>query len=335
MWLESLCVAVLLLALIAYGVFGGADFGGGVWTALAMGRRAGKQREAIFWAIGPVWETNHVWLILVVVTLFTTFPPAFAHLFTALLMPLVIVLVGIVFRGTAFAFRHFGQETGGRLPATGLIFSMASVVTPLAMGATLGTIAGGDISISNGVVTSGLWEPWLRPFPIICAFIGVVACAFLAASYMTPRTTGQLQEDFRKRGLSSSFVLGILTTLGLLVAYWTAPAFWRELIKLDALVVISVAASSGVISLVVLWKRWYNWAPPIAAATVALIISGWGVAQYPYFILPSELISEVAARASTLRAFLISLAVGGVVLVPSLVLLYRTFAGEAIGGESA
>src|SRR3990172_8268379 len=112
-------------------MFGGADFGAGVWTALASGPRATQQRDAIFRAMGPVWETNHVWLILVVVTLFTAFPPAFADLFTALLIPLVIALVGIVFRGAAFAFRHYGYDAEAGLPATGVVFAVASVIAPM------------------------------------------------------------------------------------------------------------------------------------------------------------------------------------------------------------
>src|SRR4030067_1467014 len=130
MSLENLAAAVALVGLIAYAMFGGADFGGGVWTALASGRRAGEQREAIFRAMGPVWETNHVWLILVVVVLFTAFPPAFADMFTALLVPLVIALVGIVFRGAAFAFRHYGRGGEAGVPATGAGFSVARGIHP-------------------------------------------------------------------------------------------------------------------------------------------------------------------------------------------------------------
>jgi cytochrome d ubiquinol oxidase subunit II len=333
MSLDNLAIAVVSLALIGYAMFGGADFGGGVWTTLASGPHAREQREAVFFAIGPVWETNHVWLILIIVTLFTAFPPAFGHLFTALFVPLVIALVGIVFRGAAFAFRHFGQETGRQLPATGLVFSAASVMTPIAMGLSLGAVAGGEITVENGVVTSGLWAPWLQPFPIVCGLIGVATCGFLAAFYLTTRTTGQLQEDFRRRGLAASVVLGTLTTIALPVAYWDAPQFWNELVKADAIVVISLAAAMGMLSLVVLWRRWYRLAPPVAAGTVALIIAGWAAAQYPYFILPNERISDVAAGAATLRAFLISLAIGALILIPSLVLLYRTFSLETVGSE--
>jgi cytochrome d ubiquinol oxidase subunit II len=330
--LENLAAGVVLLGLIAYATFGGADFGGGVWTALAAGPRAAQQREAIFRAMGPVWETNHVWLILIVVSLFTAFPPAFADLFTALLVPLVIALVGIVFRGAAFAFRHFGHGSDVALPATGMVFSVASVITPMAMGMALGAIAGGHITIEDGAVTSGVWGPWLQPFSILCGLIAVAICGFLTAYYMTTRTTRELQEDFRNRGLASSFLLGALTTIALWVAYWDADPFWDELVEPAALAVICAAVIMGLTSLLVLRRRWYALAPPVAAATVALVIAGWGAAQYPYFILPDERISDVAAGSATLTAFLISLSVGALILVPSLVLLYVTFS-EKTGGH--
>ena len=328
---ENLAAGVVLLGLIAYTMFGGADFGAGVWTALAAGPRASQQREAIFQAMGPVWETNHVWLILVIVTLFTAFPPAFADVFTALLVPLVISLVGIVFRGAAFAFRHYGPGERPGLPATGAVFSIASLATPMGMGMAVGAVAGGHITIEDGAVTSGLWGPWLRPFPVLCGVIAVAICGFLTASYMTVRTNGDLQEDFRRRALAASLVLGALTTIALPVAYLDAEAFWDEIWHAGPLAIMSAAALCGLASLIVLYKRWYALAPPAAAATVALFIAGWGAAQYPYLMLPSTRISEVAAGDATLNIFLVALPVGALILVPSLLLLYSTFS-EKTGG---
>jgi cytochrome d ubiquinol oxidase subunit II len=172
----------------------------------------------------------------------------------------------------------------------------------------------------------------LQPFSILCGLIAVTICGFLTAYYMTTRTTGELQNDFRNRGLAASLLLGALTTIALWVAYWDADAFWDELLGAAALAVVGAAVIMGLMSLFVLRRRWYALAPPVAAATVALVISGWGAAQYPYFILPDERISDVAAGDATLTAFLISLSVGALILVPSLVLLYVTFS-ERTGGH--
>ena len=324
MLLEDLSAGVILLGIIAYAVFGGADFGGGVWTALASGPRAARQREAVFRAMGPVWETNHIWLIFVIVTLFTAFPSAFAQLFTALFIPLVVVLVGIIFRGVAFAFRHFGDGNETRVPLVGAFFSIASIITPLAMGIALGAVASGDISAQGGAATLRS-NPWLRPFPLATGLIGVAVCAFLTAYFMTVRTDGQLREDFRRRGILASVALGALTTVALLVASWDARPFWERLFAPFPLVVIGTAVILGLASLVVLWRRLYTLAPPVAAGTVALVLAGWGAVQYPYLIPPDQRISDLAAGPTTLVPFLVSLVIGAVVLVPSLVFLYRTF----------
>lgn len=332
--LEDLAAAVVLLGIIAYAMFGGADFGGGIWTGLAFGPRAAQQRQAISGAMGPVWETNHVWLILIVAATFTAFPPAFADLSTALIVPLVIALVGVVFRGAAFAFRHFGQGTEVALPGMGALFSAASVVAPLTMGMALGAVAGGQIAIKDGAVTSGVWQPWLQPFSILCGLMAVAICGFLSACYMTVRTGGDLQEDFRIRGLLAGLVLGALAAVALPVAYWDAEPFWDELAKPSALAVMSAAGVVWVASLVVLWQRWYALAPLAAAATVGLVIGGWAAVQYPYLILPDERISELAAADGMLGPFLIALAAGAVILVPSLALLYVVFSEKTgVGAE--
>jgi cytochrome bd ubiquinol oxidase subunit II len=328
MSLETAAAGVLMFGLIAYAVFGGADFGGGVWTALASGPRAREQREAISRAMGPVWETNHVWLILVVVTLWTAFPPAFAHIFTALLIPLVIALVGIIFRGAAFAFRHFGEEAELHLPATGAVFSVASMLTPAAMGIAVGAVAGGHISIGDGRVESGMYGPWLRTFPLICGAIAVAMCAVLTAFFMTTRTSGDLREDFRIRGIAASVILGALTTAAIPVAHWDAAAFADRIARPATLALMSAAVLAGVSSVFVLWRRWYNLAPPVAAITVALVIAAWGATQYPYLLLPGEKIAEAAATRGTLVAFLTVLPIGAALLVPSLALLFWTFRGQ-------
>lgn len=325
MALDVVAAAVLLVALIAYAIFAGADFGGGVWTLLASGRRADQQRNAISRAMGPVWETNHVWLIFAIVVLWTAFPSAFAHVFTALLIPLVVALVGIIFRGAAFAFRHFGSEGEVSLPATGLVFAVASLLTPLALGVALGALAGGHIRIEDGRVTSGLYGPWLRPFSIICGFIGVAMCAFLTACFMTVRTSDALREDFRRRALAASVVLGGLTAAAIPIAYMDASAFSSRLAAPAPIATMAAAIAMGVTSLLVLWRRWYALAPPVAAATVALVIAAWGAAQYPFLILPNERIEDVAAGHRTLVVLLASLPIGGAILLPSLALLYWTF----------
>src|SRR5712691_10751243 len=154
----------MIASLILYALLGGADYGGGVWDLFAFGRRAPEQRALIAKAIGPVWEANHVWLILVIVILFTAFPPAFAAISTALHIPLTLLLIGIVLRGATFTFRAHDVQRDNVQRRWSLVFSIASIITPLLLGIVLGAIASGTIRVENGVVVSGFLKSWVAPF---------------------------------------------------------------------------------------------------------------------------------------------------------------------------
>src|SRR5688572_19720463 len=165
--LETIVAGVMVASLIIYALLGGADYGGGVWDLFARGKRAGKQRALIADAIGPIWEANHVWLILVIVILFAAFPPAFAAIATALHLPLTLLLIGIVLRGTAFTFRTYDVQRDDVQRRWSLLFSIASIITPVLLGVILGAIASGTIRAENGFVTSGFFSSWLAPFPLV------------------------------------------------------------------------------------------------------------------------------------------------------------------------
>src|ERR1044071_6008281 len=177
--LELLAAGAMVVSLMFYALLGGADYGGGVWDLLARGRRARAQREVIAEAIGPVWEANHVWLILVLVILFTGFPPAFAAIATALHVPLTLLLVGIVLRGSAFTFRTYDSQRDDVQRRWSRVFSAASIITPVLLGVTVGAIASGTIKVENGVVTSGFWRSWLAPFPFAAGLFAPPLLPFL------------------------------------------------------------------------------------------------------------------------------------------------------------
>lgn len=328
--LEKIAAIVVLTGVIAYAILGGADFGGGIWSALASGPRAGQQRNALYKAIGPVWETNNVWLVFAVVVLFTAFPRAFGDLFTALLVPLSVGLIGVVFRGAAFAFRNFARESGaGSVPVYGVAFSIASVAAPFAFGVALGATACGEITLNNGAVTSGLYAPWMHALPILFGVTAVAVCAFLTANYMTTRSSGELREDFRRRGLLAGIAVGALAAITLAVSYWDARDFWDLWQRPAPLAMSGVALVAGLGSLFVLWRRWYALAPMAAGGAMALLVAAWGVIQYPYFIVPSQKIFDVASNHAMIQSALIGLLCGAVILVPSLLLLYLSFVAES------
>src|SRR5260370_2384283 len=164
--IETIIAAVMIAALMIYALLGGADYGGGVWDLFAFGKRAPAQRALIANGVGPVWEANPVWLILVIVVLFTAFPPAFAAISTALNIPLTLLLIGIVLRGTTFTFRAHDVKRDDVQHRWSLLFSIASIITPVLLGVVLGAIASGTIRVENGVVVSGFLKSWLRPLSV-------------------------------------------------------------------------------------------------------------------------------------------------------------------------
>jgi cytochrome bd ubiquinol oxidase subunit II len=328
MWtLENLAAGAVYLGLVMYAVFGGADFGGGIWTAFASDPRAREQRNKLFHAIGPVWETNHIWLIFVVVTLFTAFPKGFAALFTALPVPLVIALIGINFRGAAFAFRHFGRQTGEHIPFMAITFAVSSVMTPFALGMAVTSAATGKIVFANGWVQADPWF-WISPFTLMGGVVGLAICAYLAPIYMAVRTEGELRHDFRHRGIIGGLVLGILTTAAIPVAMVDAPLFAGRLLAARGAPFVALSVISGITTQILLWRCRFQWAQIAAAGTVALTITGFAAAMYPDLLIGQLSLAAAAAPPATLRAFFLVLVIGIIILTPSLLFLYWTFRGE-------
>src|SRR5687767_8004967 len=182
--------AVALVSTMLYAVLGGADFGGGIWDLFASGPRKYQQRAAIARAMGPVWEANHVWLIFVLVVLFTCFPYAYARLSTALFVPFHLALLGIMLRGASFVFRDYGRIEAGH-SRWSVVFGVASVISPFLLGAAFGAVTAGGINLSaGGEVVVGTIPPYLRGYSLACGLLALSTCAYLAAVYLTVETEG-------------------------------------------------------------------------------------------------------------------------------------------------
>lgn len=325
--LPELCAGVMLVGLIAYALLGGADFGAGVWDLLARGPRAQQQRDLLADAIGPIWEANHVWLIIVVVMLFTAFPGAFAAIMTALHIPVTLMLIGIVLRGTSFVFRKYDAQRDPVQQRWGRIFAISSVLSPVLLGVIAGAITTGGIHVDDGIVTSGFVRPWLGAFPLAVGLFALAQFAFLAAVYMTLETTDpDLREDFRRRALGAALVLGAIAATVLLLSRTQAPIVWDDLTAGPAAIALHLAtALTAVGAMVALLVRRWRLAALLAALQIALILGGWGLALGPW-LLPGELtIRGAAAPPQTLGLLLAVLGGGSLVLLPAFAYLYLTF----------
>jgi len=329
MRLEDLIAVVTLASLILYALMGGADFGAGIWDVLSTGPRARRRRDIIAEAIGPIWEANHVWLILVIVLLFTAWPPAFAAMMTALHIPLTAMLFGIVLRGAAFVFRKYDAKRDDVQLRWSRVFGVASVFTPFVQGMTLGALATGQIQVANGVVTTGFFAGWLTPFALTCGGFALVLFAFLAATYLTVDAAAEkeVQNDFRRFALGSGILLLPVALLVFVTSRNGAPEMYRGLTNWWSPVLLGWTALFAIAGLTALWRRTYRLARFAAIGEVTTILFGWCVSQYPHLIYPDLTITGAAAPASTLRLLLIALGLGGVVLLPSLYYLFRVFKG--------
>lgn len=318
---------VMIVALILYALLAGADFGGGIWDLLAFGPRARQQRDALEHAIGPVWEANHVWLILVIVLLFSAFPPAFAALMTALHIPITLVLIGIVLRGSTFVFRKYDAQDDSTHRRWSLIFSLSSFLTPLFLGMTLGGLATGAIHVQDSIVTSGFFAGWTTFFAIACGLFAQGLFAFLAATYMTVETASDplLQNDFRQRALLSGLSLAPAALLVFVLAQRDAPLLFAGLTAWWAPLLLVFTSIAALLALFALWRRWFQLARLAAAAQVALILAGWALAQFPALVPPTITIYSAAAPLVTLELLVTTLGLGAIVLLPSLLYLFMVF----------
>jgi cytochrome d ubiquinol oxidase subunit II len=334
---ELMIAAMLVGALTFYLLFGGADFGAGIWTLFAMGRQGQPQRALIDQAIGPIWEANHVWLIIAVVILFTAFPPAFAMISVRLHIPLTVMLIGIVLRGTAFAIRTQDITSRPHAGVTGAppiwhgIFAWSSLITPTMLGIILGAIASGRASGPTDTLRETFVDPWLAPFPIAVGLLTTTLVAYLASVYLILESREPaMSRLFRFRAMTSGLLVMIMGAIVLFLTHEGAPEIYQGLTKTGWGLATIVATS--LVHLGALWALMTQRDLParlLAAAGAAAILWGWALAQYPYLVEPSVTIHD-AAPSGTLEVLLASLLLGSVVLFPFLFYLYGLFKGDVL-----
>jgi cytochrome bd ubiquinol oxidase subunit II len=336
MSLAEVPVVLILIGLAAYAVLAGADFGAGFWQLLPGPRERAHAQHAI----GPVWEANHVWLIFVIVVCWTAYPKAFGSIASTLAVPLFIAAIGIIMRGTTYALRS-GTSTPREERVVEVLFAVSSILTPFALGSVVGGIASGRVPVGNAA--GSLWSSWLNLTSITIGVLAVATAAYLAAVYLAADAErlqqADLERTYRSRALVMAVVAGAVALLGLVVVHHDAHRIWSGLTSGAGLGAVVVSALAGCGTMLFVLRSRYGWARVSAALAVAAIVAGWGLAQRP-LLLPGLTIDQAAASRSTIVALLVSLAIGAVVLIPSLALLFGLvlrgrFDREVEGGDAA
>ncbi len=318
--------AAILVALVLYALLGGADFGGGIWDLLASGPRKGEQRALVERAIGPIWEANHVWLILVVVVLFTAFPAAFAAISIELFVPLVLLLMGIVLRGAAFTFRTYDRPDDRVQARWGLVFSASSVLAPLVLGVVVGALASGRVRVA---AQGSRPFAWLAPFPLVVGLFAAALFAYLAAAYLAVEAEGALRDDFRRRAIGAGLAVFACAAAAAALSSREAPTVFRGLTGRSWSLPLHLATgAAAVTAFLMLFRGRVRAARAAAVLQTALIVAGWGASQHPWIVVPDVTLASASAPRATQVALVWALAGGGLLLFPALAVLFRVFKGE-------
>jgi cytochrome d ubiquinol oxidase subunit II len=336
--LADVILVIIWLGISAYGVFGGADFGAGFWDLLAGGPQKGARVRALLErAIGPVWEANHVWLIFVLVYLWTAFPEPFVSIATTLYIPLTAAAIGIIFRGSAFAFRK-SVDTVERQRAFGAAFAASSVLTPFFLGTVAGAVASGRVPLGN---TAG--DPitsWLNPTSLLGGALAVAACAYLAAVLVTRNAHAEGSHDladyFRRRAIATGVAAGLIALAGVVVLRIDAPDLFDGLVSARGAPILTASALGGVASIWLLLRRRFVLARGAAVVATVTVLWGWGVGQYPYLLSGEAIVDAFAASDPVLWALIVAFTAATLLAIPALIWLFslteRGLLGES-GGQ--
>jgi len=328
MELSDVIAALMFLGVVAYAVFGGADFGTGVWDLTAGKAEEGSAlRSQIDRSLGPVWEANHVWLIYVFVFLWTAFPTAFVAIMNTLFIPWMLVALGIVLRGGAFAFRKFSTSYR-EAQLHGIVFAASSIITPFFLGMIAGAIASGRVPLDS---SGDVWASWTGPTSWVGGTLAVLTCSFLAGTFLAADAARGGHPEIAARVGRRALWVGVVTGGAAIIAAITLELDAESLaegLHGPGLPLIIISAVAGGLSLWRLLQQRWDRARIGAVIAVASIVIGWGVGQYPDLLVDQAEISEVIGARSTQVGLLIVFGLAAVTAVPALAWLYVLVNGK-------
>ncbi|KNY18601.1 ubiquinol oxidase subunit II [Shinella sp. SUS2] len=322
--LPFIWAAIIAFAVLAYVILDGFDLGVGILFPFFKEKH---DRDVMMNSVAPVWDGNETWLVLGGGGLMAVFPLAYATILPALYMPLLLMVLGLIFRGVAFEYRWRTQR-GEFL--WDIAFSGGSMVAAFTQGVALGALVQG-IPVENRAYVGGWWD-WLTPFSVATGFALLVGYALLGATWLVMKTSGPLAE--RARGYALKAGIGTLLAMGVF-SLWTPflePLYfdrwfhWPTLL-FSLLVPLLVL---GCFALLVQGLRTEHDSRPFIAALGLFVLgfAGIGISFYPYIVPTSLTIWQAAAPEESL-AFLL---VGALVLIP-MILGYTAYAYWVFRGK--
>jgi cytochrome d ubiquinol oxidase subunit II len=330
--MRELVLAVMLVAATLYAVLGGADFGAGLVEPFV---RA-EDRKRIDVAIAPVWEANHVWLVLLATLAFVGFPRLYAIATNYLHIPLALVLLGVVARGSAFTFRHYDPTPGAYVGGYTVAFRLGSLLTPLFLGITVAATATGRITTDESrgfyalyIAPWNTWFTWCTGL-FVTALFAFEGAALLAAENPGIRSSGRL--PFLRIARVAHLLAIALGGVTLLAAYLEDLPWVDEL--LHSPLALALVALATLLIAPIAWGFVHGrpWLVRLSTgAQAASILLGFFVAQYPVLLRmsPRDLTLDAAAAPdATFRGLVIAVIVGLCAILPGMVYLLRVYKRE-------
>ncbi len=323
-----------LVSVYIYCLLGGADFGAGIIELTSGRKEKQKIRSLVSEAMAPIWEANHMWLIIAVVILFNAFPAVYSQLLISLSIPLILMLVGIIMRGSAFTFRHYDAVKDRSQEVYSKVFEYSSLIVPFFFGLVIGAIISGRMTLQQNNFYDAYVAPWLNPFAVSIGIFVASLFAFVASVFMVSeagdKQTASLFISKSKKAIVAAVLSGLLVFgSSLLEGIDFFNKFFGDYLSI-ALMVLATAA------LPVLWKvleKRLKWASRILVGAQLLFILGAFYAVYFPSLARLDDGSELtfynsAAPQITLNYLGWALIIGSLIIFPSLFYLFNVFKAE-------
>jgi cytochrome bd ubiquinol oxidase subunit II len=330
-------ITFLWASICLYLLLGGADFGAGIIELFSGKKNEQNVKQQMYKAIGPIWEANHMWLIIAIVILFVGFPAIYASVSTYLHIPLVIMLLGIMARGTAFTFRHYDAVTDDWQHLYNKIFRISSFITPLFLGIIAASTVSGTINNNATDFLSAYVFSWFNFFSVSVGLFTVAICAYLAAIFVIGETNTALQRNYFTLKSKEAILLVMVAGALVFVAAWVSGIPLFTWIFGGAIGITAIVLAS--ISLVILFlnfnKGKTNLFRILAGFQVVMILTAATYSHYPNIILfkdgSSLSLMEHAGSYKTIQSLGWALLCGSVFILPFLVYLIWSFKSRKLG----
>jgi len=323
-------IIYLWASILLYLLLGGADFGAGILELFTSKKNRSSTRKTMYEAIGPIWEANHMWLIIAIVILFVGFPSIYTTVSIHLHIPLVIMLMGIIARGTAFSFRNYDAVKDDMQLIYSRIFVYASVITPLFLGIIAGATVSGRIDLRADHFAPAYLLPWLDWFSVAVGLFTVCICGFLAAVYLIGEADN---ETDRKRFIAKTKTTNIAAFASggsVFIAARAEGIPLTEWIFGNTVGILAISAAS--LSLILFWlllvRKKTRVLRVLAAWQVTMILISITYSHYPNIVLlkGGDSLSLMGAAADkTIAALGWALLIGSVFILPALFYLIYSF----------